>query len=100
MSDVVVNFCWIGIHSWSEWADADNKECGSFQVQTCGHCKKKRYTSVVVGHKWAKWDSGNITNVFTKGSTEANGDYPIHKLLVQRRVCTKCGQIDARQTKI
>jgi len=100
MSEIVISFCWAGIHNWSNWEDVVDKECGNHQVRTCKYCKKKRYTTVVVGHEWSKWTEGSTTNVYDKNTSEAKGDYPTSRFLVQRRTCIKCGQTDARETKV
>lgn len=100
MSDIVISFCWIGIHSWSKWEDVENKECGNFQVKTCAHCRKKQYTSIIAGHKWSKWSDGDTTSVYTNGEREEKGDYPTYKTLTQRRSCEKCGETKARTIRL
>lgn len=99
MSEMVINFCWMGIHKWSSWKDVADKECGNHQMRICEHCEKKQYTDVMVGHRWSKWDKGHTTNVYDKDSRKENGDYPLYRLLTQRRTCDKCGQIETHEIK-
>jgi hypothetical protein len=96
MSNIVIGFCWIGIHNWTNWKDATDKDCHTVQYRQCENCGKKKYLKGIARHQWSKWGDEDVISVWGHDGAER----PIYKFLLQRRTCSKCGRIETRKAKL